>query len=112
MKSEVWQDKMMTHCALCNSYFELKWSIGYPYENLCSTDCRQRWEQIKRTSYPKYSENEMAFWEKIFKEKRQKERKMTTERLHNKLAHWLNAKKTGSKVAHKVAQKSGSSLPL
>jgi len=96
---------VMTFCTLCNKCFELKWSIGYPCENFCSTDCRQRWEQIKRTGYPKYPEYFMKFWED-WAHKKSLENVQILDK--SKVAHWLKLKKCGSKVAQKVAQKSGS----
>lgn len=110
MECKVWQERLMTHCTMCNTYFELKWTIGWPYENFCSSDCRARWEKIKQTGYPAYTEKEMAFWTDLFRKKQQKGREIITEKLENKLAHWLKLKNSGSKVAHKVAQKTGSSL--
>ena len=101
---------IMTHCSMCNTYFKLAWTIGWTtYENFCSNDCSKRYNKVRLNGYPKYSENEMNFWTDWAKSNRQNWVKRVQEIKEIKLAHWLSSKNNGSKVAQKVAQKSGSS---
>ena len=103
---------VMTHCTMCNTHFHLKWTIGWPYKNFCSNDCRERYRKVRLNGYPKYSDWEMDFWEKWARKRHILQQKLAQIEVNNSLAHWLSSKNTGSKVAQKLAQKSGSTLPL
>lgn len=97
-------DKLCSNydCSICGKQnVTLKWSINFPIDRYCCEHCRERDNFIKLNGYPIISDEEFKFWTSIFGYSKTLE----------KQAQRLNVKKTGSKVAHKQAQKTGSTPP-
>lgn len=99
-------------CSVCSRESENCFSIDFPYTIFCSPYCFERHQNILKQKEEIVSEKDFNWWVNALKPQTIDYNQKFALIDKSKVAQWLKPKKSGSKVAHIVAQNSGSSLSL